>query len=185
VTTAGPEVAVDAAVDAPGWEAIADPGALAADAARAAAAEAAALRPALAGRSFEVSVLFADDARIAELNGRFRDRPGPTNVLSWPAWSLAPATAGEPPPPPPADGPSGVPCFLGDIALAAGVTAREAAERGLAFRAHAAHLIAHATLHLFGYDHDTDADAETMESAERRALARIGVKDPYTALDAG
>jgi probable rRNA maturation factor len=125
-------------------------------------------------------VLFTGDAAVAALNGRFRGKPAPTNVLSWPAFALAPPAPGAVPPPPPA-GPADAPCFLGDVALAGETVAQEAAGRGLALSAHAAHLVAHAVLHLLGYDHGTDEDAGVMEALERRALARLGVKDPYAA----
>jgi probable rRNA maturation factor len=174
-----PQAIVEALVEDEGWATLPDPQALADRAAGAALAEAALLAPGLTG-PFEISVLFAGDAGVAELTGRFRGKPAPTNVLSWPAFALAPSAPGAAPPPPPA-GPAGAPCFLGDVALAAQTVAREAAERGLALSDHAAHLVAHAVLHLLGYDHETDEDATTMESVERRALARIGIEDPYAA----
>ena len=75
--------------------------------------------------------------------------------------------------------------LLGDLALAHGVCAREAAERGIAVRTHAAHLLVHGTLHLLGYDHETsEADAEAMEEYERRALASLGIADPYQLTEA-
>jgi probable rRNA maturation factor len=73
--------------------------------------------------------------------------------------------------------------LLGDIVLAYGICAREAAEKGIAVEAHAAHLLVHGALHLLGYDHEQgEAEAEEMESAERAALARIGIADPYPAI---
>lgn len=163
---------VDLRIAAGDWRALPDPGALADAAARAALAEAG-----LAGAAVEISLLLTDDAAVAGLNGAFRGKPQPTNVLSWPAFPLAPPAPGKVPPAPPLDAATPVP--LGDIALAQETVSREAAAQNLAFADHATHLLVHGVLHLLGYDHGTDADAELMEEVERRALARLGVADPY------
>ena len=107
-----------------------------------------------------VTILLTDDDTVADLNERFRGKPGPTNVLSFPA------------PPNPED-------HLGDIALAYGVCAREASEQGKPLAHHLQHLVAHGVLHLLGYDPLTAAEAEEMEALERRVLAGLGVPDPY------
>ncbi len=107
-----------------------------------------------------VTILLTDDDSVAALNERFRGKAGPTNVLSFPA------------PDNPED-------HLGDIALAYGVCAREAAEQGKPLVHHLQHLVAHGVLHLLGYDHLTEAEAEEMEALERRILAGLGVPDPY------
>jgi probable rRNA maturation factor len=107
-----------------------------------------------------VTILLTDDDSVAALNERFRGKAGPTNVLSFPA------------PDNPED-------HLGDIALAYGVCAREAAEQGKPLAHHLQHLVAHGVLHLLGYDHLTEAEAEEMEALERRLLADLGVPDPY------
>lgn len=159
-------------IDGGDWAALGDAEALARRAAEAALAEAG-----LAGRPCEISLLLTDDATIADLNRQHRGRSAPTNVLSWPAFPLAPPAPGHPPPPPPTV-PFGV-VALGDIALAAGTVAREAQAENLAIADHAAHLMVHGVLHLLGYDHATDADAAVMERVERDALARLGVADPY------
>ncbi|NKX43228.1 rRNA maturation RNase YbeY [Roseicyclus persicicus] len=127
---------------------------------------------------FAVSILAAGDDRIAGLNAEFRGKPVPTNVLSWPAEERGAETPGAMPdlPDPDADGP---PEELGDIALAQGVLAREAAEAGKPFDHHLAHLMVHGLLHLLGFDHIDDADAALMEGLETRILARLGVPDPY------
>lgn len=117
----------------------------------------------------EISVLLASDARLAELNAEFRDKTGPTNILSWPTDTATPAEA----PHRPADG------FLGDLALARETVESEAAAQHIPLEDHLSHLIAHGVLHLLGYDHQTDADAEAMEMLERRALAAMGIPDPY------
>ena len=121
---------------------------------------------------WEVAVLACDDARIATLNASFRDKPTATNVLSWPAEELAPDAPGEMPYLP--DGPE-----LGDIAIAFDTCAREAAEQGIEFSDHVTHLIIHAILHLLGFDHIDDGDAELMEGLEIKALASIGIENPY------
>jgi probable rRNA maturation factor len=151
-----------------------------ANAAAALALEAAGVDP--AHRS--ISLLACSDARIAILNGDFRGKAVATNVLSWPAFELAPAHPGALPPSPPAPA-HGAPQLLGDVAIALQTTRREAAERAIPLKDHVIHLILHGCLHLLGFDHETDADAETMEGIETRALARIGVSDPYTRGDAG
>lgn len=126
----------------------------------------------------EISALLSSDARIAELNGEYRGKARATNVLSWPAFDLAPAIEGEAPPAPEAAS-SGQPVFLGDIALARETVLAEAAEQGKSPRDHATHLILHAVLHLLGYDHERDADARLMEGLETAALVRAGLSDPY------
>lgn len=120
----------------------------------------------------EISVLLCDDARIAELNAAHRGKPAPTNVLSWPAFDLSPSKPGEAPPAPPEG-------EIGDIAMARETVEREASAQHLTVEAHFAHLFAHGVLHLLGYDHEHDEDAALMERLERRALAAMGIDDPY------
>ena len=108
----------------------------------------------------DVVVLLTDDAAVRDLNARFRDKDRSTNVLSFPA----PETA-EP--------------HLGDIVLAYGVCADEAAAQGKSLADHLSHLVVHGVLHLLGRDHEDDAEAEEMEAEEREILAGIGVADPY------
>ncbi|MEM8822713.1 MAG: rRNA maturation RNase YbeY [Pseudomonadota bacterium] len=115
---------------------------------------------------YEVVVMGCDDARIAGLNGRFRDKPQPTNVLSWPSGPRHPDT-------PPSD------TELGDIAIAYETCVREAAEQGKSFEAHVTHLLVHATLHLLGHDHEAEAEAKRMEATERRIVMALGFPDPY------
>ena len=109
-----------------------------------------------------VTVLLTDDDAVAALNAQFRGKDGPTNVLSFEA---APNPERH----------------LGDIALAFGVCAREAAEQGKPLGHHLQHLTAHGVLHLLGYDHISDDEAEVMEDLERAVLAGLGVPDPYAA----
>ena len=122
----------------------------------------------------EVSVRFTTDEEVRQLNAAYRGKDKPTNVLSFPMLAaeelaaLAGADIEE--------------MLLGDIVVAQGVCAAEAAERGIAIEAHATHLVAHGILHLLGYDHETgEKDAEEMEQVERKALASIGIADPYPA----
>jgi len=121
---------------------------------------------------FEVSVKFADDDEVRALNGSYRGKDAPTNVLSFPMMSAAELAR------PPAQG-----GLLGDIILAAGVCAAEAAEKSIALADHTGHLIVHGTLHLLGHDHQADDEAAAMKDHERRALDRIGIADPYAQID--
>ncbi len=123
-----------------------------------------------------IVVLACDDARIAELNAEFREKPRPTNVLSWPSSDFAPHAPGERPELPPDT-------ELGDIAIAYDTCQREAAEQGKPFAEHVTHLLVHAILHLAGYDHIDDSDAETMENAERVILSGFGISDPYLEIE--
>jgi len=116
----------------------------------------------------EVSVLLCDDAAIAALNARWRGHEGPTNVLSFPAPHGEGVVHGADRPTP-----------LGDIAIAYETTAREAADHGKPLPHHLAHLAVHGFLHLLGYDHELEGEAERMERLERDILAEIGIPDPY------
>jgi probable rRNA maturation factor len=123
---------------------------------------------------WEVSLLATGDRRIAGLNGSFRDKPQPTNVLSWPSEERGAAVAGETPlPPDPADP------ELGDIALAWETIEREARDMDKPMADHVTHLIVHGLLHLLGYDHERDADATLMEGLESEILGKMGLPDPY------
>jgi probable rRNA maturation factor len=136
------------------------------------AAEAASrVAPELANQRLSVSLLFADDAEVQTLNRQWRAKDQPTNVLSFPMLERPALLALA------EDGP---PELLGDVALALETCAREAAEKGLPLAAHAAHLIVHGLLHLAGHDHETSpADADAMEALETKALALLGIADPY------
>jgi probable rRNA maturation factor len=152
----------------PVWGSADDWDAIAAAAARAAAAVA----PEIANEAMLVSLVLADDDEVCALNRQWRARDKPTNVLSFPMLSRADVLR--------AGAQSDAPAMLGDLILAHGVCAREAAEKGIAQSAHASHLIVHGLLHLAGYDHETgEAEAEEMEALERKALALIGLADPY------
>ncbi|ODU20985.1 MAG: rRNA maturation RNase YbeY [Sphingomonas sp. SCN 67-18] len=121
--------------------------------------------------SIEVSIRLTGDDEVRVLNAHYRGKDKPTNVLSFPMVqadlleTLANTDDGE--------------VLLGDIVLAAGVCRAEAAERGVSMADHATHLIVHGTFHLLGYDHQGDAEAETMESLERETMAALGLHDPY------
>ncbi|HEU0222567.1 MAG TPA: rRNA maturation RNase YbeY [Paracoccaceae bacterium] len=132
----------------------------------------------LSPEGYVVSLLACDDARMAALNAKYRGKAGPTNVLSWPAHVLAPAAPGEAPRRPPPALP-GRPEPLGDIAIGWERVTAEARAAGLDPAHHLQHLLVHATLHLLGYDHETEADAALMEGLESRTLARMGLHNPY------
>lgn len=166
------EPLADTVIEDPRWE----PAELPALAERAAGAALAHLGLPAAG--FQLCVMGCDDARIAALNGDFRGRAGPTNVLSWPSQDRAPAQPGAAPAPP-APGEPDDPLHLGDIAIAWETCVREAGEAGKPLADHATHLLVHATLHLLGYDHERDADAELMEATETAILCGLGLADPY------
>lgn len=117
-----------------------------------------------AGHS-ELSIVFSNDVHIRGLNANWRGKDKPTNVLSFPAF---PFPRGGPLPP-----------MLGDIVLAAETVASEAALEDKPLDNHITHLVIHGLLHLLGYDHETDAEAEEMETIERSALARLAIPDPY------
>ncbi|WP_417480327.1 rRNA maturation RNase YbeY [Maricaulis maris] len=113
-----------------------------------------------------VAILLGGDEGVASMNAQFRGKAGATNVLSFPAGEHADN-------------------HLGDIALAHGVIHREAEDRDIAIADHLRHLVIHGFLHLQGFDHQQDDEAEVMEAIERRALARLGVADPYPNEDPG
>jgi probable rRNA maturation factor len=143
---------------------------LARKAAEAAIAESAFPDIATSGRPVEISVRLTSDDRVRELNAHWRGKNMPTNVLSFPMaedYELRDENFAD------------KELLLGDIILARGVCESEAAHNGVSCADHAAHLIIHGTLHLLGYDHQAEADAEDMESREVRALARIGLANPY------
>ena len=121
-------------------------------------------------RAVEISLRLAGDDEVRLLNAQWRGKDKATNVLSFPmaeGAELAGATG---------DGPE---LMLGDIILAHGVCEAEAEAKSVPIERHAAHLMVHGTLHLLGYDHADEAQAADMEAREVRALARIGIADPY------
>jgi probable rRNA maturation factor len=117
-------------------------------------------------RSHDVTVLLTNDAEITVLNKDWRGMDKATNVLSFPSDPDAPQPPGELP-------------MLGDLALAYETIAAEAIVQSKTFRDHTAHLIVHGTLHLLGYDHETDADAAIMEAHELVLLKTLEIADPY------
>ena len=109
----------------------------------------------------KLDVLLTDDTALAALNAQWRSKDGPTDVLSFPA-EANPEN------------------FLGDIAIAYGVSARDATLSGISMEAHLSHLLIHGYLHLLGYDHLANDDAERMEAIECDALASLGITNPYS-----
>lgn len=127
--------------------------------------------------AFEIAILACDDARIAALNEGFRGKATPTNVLSWPEVEYPRAPGKDPAAPVAEPGPFAT--SLGDIAISFDTCAKEAKEAGKRFEDHVSHLIVHGCLHLLGYDHVLDADADRMEGLETSILAKMGLPDPY------
>jgi probable rRNA maturation factor len=119
-------------------------------------------------RNRTLAVLLTDDAAMRRLNAQWRGIDKPTNVLSFPA--LQPTGAGTP---------DDAPRMLGDIAIAYQTTRMEADEEQKPFDHHLSHLAIHGFLHLIGYDHENDDDAEAMETLEQEILAQLGIPDPY------
>jgi probable rRNA maturation factor len=142
------------------------------------AAQAALAGAGVAPQGFTLCLMACDDARIAALNAQFRGKAQPTNVLSWPSEDLTDGGQGRHPARPLPGGP-GEAWSLGDIALAYETCAREAAEQGKPLTDHACHLIVHGVLHLLGYDHEDEPDADLMEGIEIDALATLGIANPY------
>lgn len=131
----------------------------------------AAIAPELANPRLETSILFTSDEEVHALNREWRGRDKPTNVLSFPMLTREDLLELAP---------EGPPQMLGDLALAHGTCAREAAEKGVPLEHHAAHLIVHGLLHLAGHDHETsEEDADKMEALEIAILANLGIADPY------
>jgi probable rRNA maturation factor len=127
--------------------------------------------PALANPRLSASLLFTSDAEVHVLNREWRGKDKPTNVLSFPMLSADELCALAP---------AGPPVLLGDVALAYETCAREANEKGIGLEAHAAHLIIHGLLHLAGHDHETsEQNATEMEALEVKALALMGIGNPY------
>jgi probable rRNA maturation factor len=162
-----PDPAVDVLIESDAWQALPD----VEDIVRRAVALAAASSAVTNHRGTELSVLLCDDQAIAGLNARWRSQERPTNVLSFPAPPLLHAAPGSRAP-------------LGDIAIAYETVVREAGEQGKPVTDHLSHLVVHGFLHLLGYDHHMDGEAERMERLERDILAQIGIADPYASRDA-
>ena len=120
----------------------------------------------VAKRNRQITLLFSDDATLKKLNRDWRGKNKPTNVLSFPANPDVKLPRGEIKP-------------LGDIALGYETIAKEAETAGLTLKAHTTHLIVHGVLHLLGYDHVDDQQAETMEAAEIKILSTLNIVNPY------
>lgn len=152
------------------WDSSTDWSLLVRAAAEAAVAESAFPRLASGSRPVEISVRLTGDEEVRALNAEWRGKDKPTNVLSFPL--SEPGELGN-------VGTDGPELMLGDIVLARGTCEREALEKAIPVERHASHLLVHGTLHLLGYDHHDDEDAADMERREVRALARIGIANPY------
>ena len=153
-------VEIDVTVEVDGWPIDAELETLARRAVESAMAEAG-----MPSGQSELSLVFSDDAAVQALNSEWRGKDKPTNVLSFPAFPLKRGAA--------------LPPMLGDIVLALETVRREAELEEKPLEHHISHLVIHGFLHLLGYDHESDEEAEEMEVAERRALARLAIPDPY------
>jgi len=163
------EIALEADAE---WDSSAGWDALARRAAEAAVAESAFPQLISSIRAVEISVRLASDEAVRALNADWRGKDLATNVLSFPMAKRADLLKTNV---------AGPELLLGDMILARGVCAAEAADKGVALEDHAAHLIIHGTLHLLGHDHGDDAQADDMEAREVRALGRLGIANPYEA----
>lgn len=128
-------------------------------------------RLAQSDRLIEVSVRFSSNSEVQSLNANYRGKDRPTNVLSFPMLTVEAMET--------IDIADDAEVLMGDIVLAAGVLQTEASEKRISPADHATHLIVHGMLHLLGYDHDSDADAEQMEATEVAAMAALGLANPY------
>jgi probable rRNA maturation factor len=128
------------------------------------------IAPELDNQRLSTDVLFTVDEEVQALNREWRMKDAPTNVLSFPMIARSDLVAMAK---------DGGPEMLGDIALAYETCCREAEDKGIALENHAAHLLVHGLLHLAGHDHQADGEAETMEALEIKALALMGIADPY------
>ena len=154
-------ISADIVEDAGDWSFLEDAETLVQSAAAEVATE-----PALKIGTASIVVALSDDASVAVLNGQYRGKDKPTNVLSFPA------------------GPGAEEGYLGDIVLAAETVVREAVREDIPPEHHFQHLIVHGILHLMGFDHETETQAEEMEALEIKILRRLGISNPYTgALD--
>ena len=162
---------LDVAVINEGWNVATDWDSLAEAAARAAIAQTPFAAIVSSPAMFEIAVRLTSDDEVHALNADYRDKDKPTNVLSFPMLEPS-AIAG-------AFGNQGPEILLGDIVLAQSVCAAEAEEKQVPVATHATHLVVHGVLHLLGYDHIEDAEAELMEALERAAMAALGHCDPY------
>lgn len=117
--------------------------------------------------STEVTLLFVNEEEMAGYNHRFLSRTGPTDVLAFPVEELLPGVVPE-------HDPLGPPLMIGDVVIAPGYVANQATEYGVTFEDEMALMVTHGILHLLGYDHEADSDAERMEQRERDLLAKVG-----------
>jgi probable rRNA maturation factor len=164
-TGPSPPVGIDLDERAPAWRAaLPEAAAVAERAARAALAGGGAAGPA------ELSIVLADDALMRALNRQWRGRDAPTNVLSFPADETAPAPD--------------APLLLGDVVLGFETVSGEAQAQEKPLAHHLAHLVIHGVLHLLGFDHESETEAQRMEALETRLLAGLGIPDPYRAREA-
>lgn len=167
-----PRLSIAVSIEDPGWSKLApDAARLLRRAARDALAEARSDGWKGSRVGHEISFVLTDDRRMRSLNRAYRGKDKPTNVLSFAALDAARYGSMRPK--------ASMPWLLGDVVLASGVVAREAKAQRKGIEDHLSHLAVHGVLHLLGYDHEQDKDAEAMEALEVAALAGMGIANPY------
>src|SRR4051794_28433183 len=170
-----PALEISFSLEAGDWEAAVTDVEMLVEAAAHAAFEAAE-RPEILGKApAEMSLVLADDALVQTLNRDYRDKDKPTNVLSFALLDDLDDTDDT------LARDEGMPILIGDVILAFETVQREAREQGKSIKDHLTHLVIHGVLHLLGYDHQSDPDADRMEKLETSILARLGIADPYSA----
>jgi len=170
-----PALDISFSLEAGDWEAAVTDVEMLVEAAAHAAFEAAE-RPEILGKApAEMSLVLADDALVQTLNRDYRDKDKPTNVLSFALLDDLDDTDDT------LARDEGMPILIGDVILAFETVQREAREQGKSIKDHLTHLVIHGVLHLLGYDHQSDPDADRMEKLETSILARLGIADPYSA----
>jgi probable rRNA maturation factor len=157
----GTALSIDVLIKSPLWKDVPDADAAVRTAISAAGAE-------ISSPAGEVAVVLSDDAALRKLNRQWRNIDKPTNVLSFPASAK-----------------TGAAPMLGDIVIAYETLACESREEGKELAHHLSHLAVHGFLHLMGYDHQNDSDADAMEKLESAVLARLQIPDPYLVRDLG
>tara|TARA_S200000501_G_scaffold344014_1_gene355420 strand:+ start:285 stop:806 length:522 start_codon:yes stop_codon:yes gene_type:complete len=129
--------------------------------------------------NYEISLLASNDKNISELNKKYRNVRSATNILSWPEYSLKNLLPGKMPKTLPVPGNGNSTISLGNLAIAYETCKKEAKINGISLESHMSHILLHGFLHLVGFDHHNDLDAELMEGIEVSLLSSLGIPNPY------